>query len=467
MGVLTTTSRVPCSRVGVCVCVIMSDDEDFMMDSGGEEDFDFDYDEDGSGGDEDVDLENEYYNSKMLKEDDMDGALDGFAKVLELEEEKGEWGFKALKQTLKAYFKLKRYNEMMDKYKILLTYIKSAVTRNYSEKSINGILDYMCTLEDSNLLEQFYTVTLTALAEERNDRLWFKTNLKLARLHFERRSFPRLAGIIKQLYQTCMTSNGDIDVKKGTQVLDVYALEIQMCTEQKNFKRLKVLYHKSLSIEGAIPHPLIMGIIRESGGKMHMRESQWVKAHTDFFEAFKNYDEAGSRRRIQCLKYLVLANMLMQSTINPFDSQEAKPFADHPELVAMTNLVQAYQRNEIRRFERLLKVNREAIMDDPFIREYIDDLLKSIRTQVIVKMLIPYTVVKIPFMSFELNITDNEVETLLVSLILDGKLKGHIDQTEKLFVKAQTTASDKHFQSVDKWISAVDKLSNRVMERVL
>jgi COP9 signalosome complex subunit 2 len=46
---------------------------------------------------------------------------------------------------------------------------------------------------------------------------------------------------------------------------------------------------------------------------------------SDFFEAFKNYDEAGSPRRIQCLKYLVLANMLMLSEINPFDSTEAKP----------------------------------------------------------------------------------------------------------------------------------------------
>lgn len=101
------------------------------------------------------------------------------------------------------------------------------------------------------------------------------------------------------------------------------------------------LYIKALEIKSAIPHPRIMGVIRECGGKMHMREKEWEKAHTDFFEAFKNYDEAGkylsvlmnymlmycsgSPRRVQCLKYLVLANMLMLSTINPFDSTEAKP----------------------------------------------------------------------------------------------------------------------------------------------
>lgn len=38
-------------------------------------------------------------------------------------------------------------------------------------------------------------------------------------------------------------------------------------------------------------------------------------------QAFKNYDEAGALRRIQCLKYLVLATMLMESDVDPFDAQ--------------------------------------------------------------------------------------------------------------------------------------------------
>jgi len=31
---------------------------------------------------------------------------------------------------------------------------------------------------------------------------------------------------------------------------------------------------------------------------MHLREGEYEKAHTDFFEAFKNYDESGSPRYI-------------------------------------------------------------------------------------------------------------------------------------------------------------------------
>lgn len=37
-------------------------------------------------------------------------------------------------------------------------------------------------------------------------------------------------------------------------------------------------------------------------------------------------------RRVQCLKYLVLANMLMESKVDPFDSQEARPYKNDPEV---------------------------------------------------------------------------------------------------------------------------------------
>lgn len=111
--------------------------------------------------------------------------------------------------------------------------------------------------------------------------------------------------------------------------------------------------------------------------------------------------------------------MLMKSGINPFDSQEAKPYKSDPEILAMTNLVSAYQNNDIGEFEKILKLNAKTIMDDPFIKEHIEgtsrlaiafakltlmsvavaDLLRNIRTQVLIKLIKPYTRIHIPFIS--------------------------------------------------------------------
>ncbi|KAL5078326.1 hypothetical protein RYX36_017310 [Vicia faba] len=110
-----------------------------------------------------------------------------------------------------------------------------------------------------------------------------------------------------------------------------------------------------------------MEIIHECGGKMYLAESQWAEAATNLFEA-------GNQRHIQCLKYFVLANMLVKSEINPFDWKEAKPYKNVPEILAITNLMEAYQRNEILEFRKTLESNRRTIMDDLFIRKNIQQI---------------------------------------------------------------------------------------------
>jgi hypothetical protein len=68
----------------------------------------------------------------------------------------------------------------------------------------------------------------------------------------------------------------------------------QIYTEQKNTKKLKELYIRALAIKSAIPHPRIMAIIRECGGKMHMHERLWSDAATDFFEVRAHPQRASS-----------------------------------------------------------------------------------------------------------------------------------------------------------------------------
>lgn len=160
----------------------------------------------------------------------------------------------------------------------------------------------------------------------------------------------------------------------------------------------------------------------------------YVKAQTDFFEAFKNYDEAGMLNRIQCLKYLALANMLSLSKIDPFDSQETKPYKNDPEITAMTDLLSAYQRNQIGEFEKILQRSHGAIMGDAFVRSFVEELLVNIRTQVLLQVIKPYTRLDIPFIARKLNVPAPDVEALLINLILDGKVLGKIDQVNQILV---------------------------------
>lgn len=89
-----------------------------------------------------------------------------------------------------------------------LTYIKSAVTRNESEKTINSIIDQISTTGKMDLIEEVITMTLNALNEAKNHRLAFKVHLKLGKLYEEQRNDVKLQKVIKDLYASCDSPEG-------------------------------------------------------------------------------------------------------------------------------------------------------------------------------------------------------------------------------------------------------------------
>ncbi|KAG5340739.1 hypothetical protein C0989_000403 [Termitomyces sp. Mn162] len=207
-----------------------------------------------------------------------------------------------------------------------------------------------------------------------------------------------------------------------------------------------------------------MGVIKECGGKMWMGERQWRRASEDFFESFRNYDEAGSPQRIQVLKYLVLANMLTGSEVNPFDSQETKPYKADPQIKAMTDLVDAYQRREVHSAEKILKDNHSTIMEDSFIRAYIGELLRSLRTQYLIDLIKPYTRLELSFLGKQLNVEIEEVEELLIGLILEGKVEGRIDQVGmRLELDRKQSLEKKRYAALSKWTEALEGVHGAVV----
>ncbi|EWM29477.1 cop9 signalosome complex subunit 2 [Nannochloropsis gaditana] len=422
----------------------MDEDEKDME----EEEYDFEY-SDEEVEEADVVLENAYYAAKGLKaQGDLAGAVEGMQEVLRLEAagERGEWGFKALKQSVKMLFALGQYEAMLERYVFLLDHYtvtpasfhgaRAAVTQNVAEKGLDSVLDLVSSSSSPSLLRALYDTTLARLeggeesgregraeggARRRNQRLWFKTNLKLGHLLLSEamqkeggehrawrpsslllplvsgsipsgrgspliltlhcllspsflpseesvRLLGRLQRLIKDLLKSCEGpqegpgedgSAGGDTIKRGTQLLEVYALQMQLFALQKDSRKLKDLYKLALGITWGVPHPRTLGVLQECGGRMYMDEKDYNAAIQAFFSSFKCYDEAGDPRRFTLLKYLVLASMLHASTIDPFDSQEAKPYKEEREVVAMRNLILAFQNHDVKAFETILKVHTD------------------------------------------------------------------------------------------------------------
>lgn len=447
----------------------MSDDEEYEYeyDDDEMEEEGLQYtDEEEEADDGEVALENAYYNSKGLREDDLKEAADSFEQVIIQEHEElsskgsekkyGQWSYKSMKQLVKLHLRSGNSAEMMRHYHRLLECIAEGdVSPNAVEKGISGMLERVSSMyqgvprpsgggsSSSNQLDpqklalEVYDATLKVFRPSTgscpNERLWFKTNLKYGQLLYEMNETAKLQQVLRDLKTT---QTADSSTGSSTQSMEVYALQIQLYSRQKDNKKLRDVFNKAMAVRGGIPHPRTLALIQELGGKMHMAAKEYEAAGKTFFQAFKSYDEAGDPSRLRCLKYLVLASMLSQTTVNPFHSQEARPYRDDPEITAMTNLVQAFHNNEIQRFERILKQNTGRIMEDEFVREHVEDLLRTIRTQVLRRVIRPYTRISLPAIAKELNdIPVADVENLLVGLILDGTLEGQIDQVHGVLLK--------------------------------
>ena len=112
-------------------------------------------------------------------------------------------------------------------------------------------------------------------------------------------------------------------------------------------------------------------------------------------------------------------------------------------------------------------------MSDPFIRLYIEDLMRSVRTQVILQLIKPYRSVTLEFMVNQLGsgISSNEVEDLLVRLILDEKIDGLIDQQQGRLLlnhcgaQFEDEPTRKRYDALERWDTNLNRFVESVMRK--
>ena len=117
------------------------------------------------------------------------------------------------------------------------------------------------------------------------------------------------------------------DMSKGNHLLEVFALEIQMCIKTKQTRRMKQIYNLTQKFSTIIEDPRIMGIIKECGGKMYMSEKRWDAALEEFNDSFKSLVESGNNRAQTMLKYVILASILSQTEVDHLATNEAKIYS--------------------------------------------------------------------------------------------------------------------------------------------
>jgi hypothetical protein len=71
------------------------------------------------------------------------------------------------------------------------------------------------------------------------------------------------------------------------------------------------------------------------------------------------------------------------SDINPFAAREAKAFVEDKEIIAMSDLRNSLEANDLTRFEKIIRNKQNRIMEESFLMKYIEPLRRRMREQVV------------------------------------------------------------------------------------
>ena len=427
--------------------VVMDDDDDTS------DQFYYSDDEDDEDIKDDsiVALENEYYNAKGEKDTNRLVALKRFENVIAMGKKHGGdkskgWIFRALKQSVKVRMMNDEYDDAKDCYRRLLS-CTDELSRDTVEKGVDGILRYVSNLlsitkdvhsdENSNVEKKkrefalyVYDFTLALFHPKRgqstNERLWLKIAIRYGQLLYDINETLKLYFLIQDIRQSLSSS-----CISSTNLIEIYALETQLYSRMKNYKKIADIYEKVMQINSDVPSLRSNAVINEMIGKMQVASCEYELAWKAFLQAFESYHEVNDVRRLHCLKYLAITSMLLPSSINVLDIQYVQQYKNDPDFVLIKRLIDLFHDKDIHKFELFMERNeRFLMMGDDFIKEHLTKVLTSLRIQVLSDILKPSTRISTRILSKQLTsgkISTKQLEILIATAISAKKLDIRID----------------------------------------
>jgi COP9 signalosome complex subunit 2 len=88
----------------------------------------------------------------------------------------------------------------------------------------------------------------------------------------------------------------------------------------------------------------------------------------------------------------------------------------------MQGLRTSYEQKNIKTFDEIVANKTNMIANDPFMKDFLDDLRKTILISKIANLVAPYEKVKISYLSKSLRTDPAKIEKYLMELILDGRI---------------------------------------------
>lgn len=346
------------------------------------------------------------------------------------------------------------FKKMMDK--------STGNTDNDIRDAIRNVLN-AATQGPQKEVEALFNQALYTL-KNLGKRMWFDFGMMKCKRQLDWGALNAASATLEELHNACRKPNGEDDTSKGGHLLEIYAVKFEIAEKQGLSAAIDDLYSKTHNLAADVNDAKVMCIIHECWGKYWAHRNMWEDAYKDFYQSFKMFNESGDPRSARAIKYAVVANILADSEEDPFALREAGSMKSNESVAPIVRLREAFETDDIHTFGEVLRTSEEQLTSDPFIKKNVVPLFLQLRSKVLLKLVQPYDRIKMDFLCRQLIAKPDEVESLVVSMILDGRINGKLDQFQNI-LDLSSGKGDALQKALGTWAETLGRLKSGLSNR--
>ena len=117
-------------------------------------------------------------------------------------------------------------------------------------------------------------------------------------------------------------------------------------------------------------------------------------------------------------------------------------FKDLPTVVAMREIADSYLSRDLHTFNEVRAKHQKTLESDEIATQHLNDLYHKLLEQHLLRVVEPYERVEVSHLAKLINLDAKLIEDKLSQMILDDKLKGILDQSDRCLIVYETETTD-------------------------
>ncbi|KAI9223017.1 PCI domain-containing protein [Blastocladiella britannica] len=293
-------------------------------------------------------------------------------------------------------------------------------------KIVRTLIDYLSEIPNSLDLQVAACKSAIDWAEaEKRAFLRQALETRLAAMYLDNKMYTESLALIASLLRELKR----LDDKAV--LVDVQLLESRVWHALRNIPKARAaLTSARTSANSIYCPPLMQAALDLQSGVLHAEEKDFKTAFSYFYETLEGYSSQDDARAVLALKYMLLCKIMLSlpDDVTALLTHKVANKYTAIEVDAMKAIATAMQQRSLLDFERSLTQYKAQLHDDPVVRLHLSTLYDTLLEQNLVKVIEPYARVEVAHVAEMVKLPVAQVEQKLSQLILDGKIKGVLDQ---------------------------------------